>query len=253
MRFPQGRLLVMARAPHAGATKTRLIPALGAEGAAALHRYLVERQLAEAAASETAPVELWCADDCLHPFFSECRQRFGVSLHCQHGEGLGERMLLIIESALREAEFAIVIGCDIPELDASMLRQAFDALQQGADAVIAPAEDGGYVLLGVRQASPELFREIEWGSDKVLAQTRERLRHLGWNWQELPEMWDVDRPQDLPRLMALESLSADIRRLLEDANFATEVTERERCGSRSSPHPTHSVTEYTEVEKDGDR
>jgi hypothetical protein len=235
MRFPRGRLLVMARAPVAGQAKTRLIPALDAEGAAAVHRYLVERQLVAATASAMAPVELWCAGDCSHPFFSECRRRFAVSLHTQQGADLGERMRHALSSALHDAEFAIVIGSDIPALDAGVLQTACETMRQGADAVIAPAEDGGYVLLGVRRAAPELFSDIAWGSERVMAQSRERLRHLGWNWQELPAMWDLDRPQDLPRLMALGSLPGDIRCLLEDAYFATEVTE------------------YTEVEKDGDR
>jgi len=220
MRFPRGRLLVMARAPVAGQAKTRLIPALGAEGAAAVHRYLVERQLVAATASATAPVELWCAGDCLHPFFSECRRRFAVSLHPQQGADLGERMLHALSSALHDADFAIVIGSDIPALDTSVLQAACETMRQGADAVIAPAEDGGYVLLGVRQAAPELFRNIEWGSERVMAQSRERLRHLGWNWQELPAMWDLDRPQDLPRLLALGTLPADIRRLLSQGTTA---------------------------------
>jgi rSAM/selenodomain-associated transferase 1 len=215
MHYSQGRLVAMAKAPLAGIAKTRLIPALGAEGAASLQRYLIERQLAEAVSADLAPVELWCAEDCLHPFFLDCRQRFGVTLHCQQGGDLGARLQQALELALREAEFAIVIGCDIPELNADVLVRACEAMQQGADAVIAPAEDGGYTLLGVRQADPHLFSQIEWGSDRVMAQTRERLQRLGWRWRELAELWDVDRPQDLPRLMGLKSLPAGIRQMLE--------------------------------------
>lgn len=215
MRFPQGRMLVMAKAPLAGLAKTRLIPALGAEGAARLQRYLIERQLAEAVNSDSASVELWGAGDCLHPFFLDCRERFGVTLHCQEGDGLGERLQHALASALREAAFAIVIGCDIPELNADILVRACEVMSQGADAVIAPAEDGGYTLLGVRRAEPILFSQIDWGSDRVMLQTRERLQCLGWQWHELEALWDVDRPQDLPRLMELDTLPASIKQLLE--------------------------------------
>ena len=217
MRYPNGRLVIMAKAPIAGHAKTRLIPALGAEGAASLQRVLVERQLAEALSAELAPLELWCAGDCLHPYFLACRERFGVTLHCQQGPDLGERLFHALESALHEADFAIVIGCDIPELNADVLLQACEAMQQGADAVIVPVEDGGYALMGLRRAEPLLFSQIEWGSDRVLAQTRDRLQQLGWYWHELPELWDLDRPEDLPRLMRLGRLPVAIKRMLEEA------------------------------------
>jgi glycosyltransferase A (GT-A) superfamily protein (DUF2064 family) len=68
------------------------------------------------------------------------------------------------------------------------------------DAVIGPAEDGGYVLIGLRRYAPELFKGVSWGTDLVLKETRERLRVLGWQWHELKERWDVDRPEDMKRL-----------------------------------------------------
>ena len=226
MRYPQGRLLVMAKAPLAGIAKTRLIPALGAEGAAILQRYLIERQLAEAVSAESAPIQLWCAEECLHPFFIECRERFGLTLHCQQGKDLGERLLYALESALSEADFTIVIGCDIPELNAEVLQEACVAMQQGADAVIVPAEDGGYTLLGIRRAEPLLFNQIDWGSNRVMAQTRERLHSLGWRWRELDALWDVDRPQDLSRLLRLEILPDRIQRMV--AMALSQVDNRQR-------------------------
>lgn len=207
----------MAKAPLAGIAKTRLIPALGAEGAAALQRYFVERQLAEALGADLAPLELWCAEACQDPFFHDCRQRFGVTLHCQQGEDLGARLQSVLESALREADFAIVFGSDIPELNGEILLRACEALQNDIDAVFVPAEDGGYALAGVKQAEPWLFSQIEWGSDRVMAQTRERMRSLGWHWQELEALWDVDRPPDLARLMGLETLPAGVRQMLAAA------------------------------------
>lgn len=221
MRYPNGRLVVMAKAPIAGLAKTRLIPALGADGAATLQRYFVERQIVEALSADLSPLELWCAGDYRHSFFLECQQHFGVALRCQQGQDLGDRLQHALESALHDAEFAIVIGCDIPELNAAVLSKACEAMQQGADAVIAPVEDGGYALLGLRHAEPHLFSQIEWGSDKVMAQTRERLERLDWHWHELPELWDLDRPEDLPRLMRLDTLPAAIGRMLDEAASIT--------------------------------
>jgi hypothetical protein len=87
-------------------------------------------------------------------------------------------------------------------MTADYLARAFALLDGGADAVVGPAEDGGYVLLGLRRMDKRLFEDMAWGTDRVLDQTRERLAVLGWRWQELETLWDVDRPEDLERLMS---------------------------------------------------
>src|SRR5712691_564820 len=192
------RVMVFARAP--GEAKTRLIPALGAEGAAALHRRLVMHCLRAATDAQLGPVELWCAPDAGDPFFRECECRFGVSLHSQ-GEGdLGGRMRRAFEAVLARASRAILVGSDIPALSAQYLRDAERALADGDDVVIGPAEDGGYVLVGLSRCDAELFREIPWGGPKVLPETRRRIAALRWRLAELPALWDVDRPEDLERL-----------------------------------------------------
>ena len=192
------RVMVFARAP--GEAKTRLIPALGAEGAAALHRRLVMHCLGAATDAQLGPVELWCAPDAGDPFFHECERRFGASLHPQ-GEGdLGARMQRAFESALAPSPRAILVGSDIPALSAQYLRDADRALRRGDDAVIGPAEDGGYVLVGLLRCDPELFRGIPWGGSEALAETRRRIAALAWRLSELPALWDVDRPEDLGRL-----------------------------------------------------
>ena len=191
-------VMVFAKAP--GEAKTRLIPALGAAGAAALHRGLVMHCLRAARDSRLGPVELWCAPDTSDPFFRECERRLGISLWAQ-GEGdLGARMQRAFESALVHAARAILIGSDIPALSAQYLRDAERALAGGDDVVIGPAEDGGYVLVGLSHCDPELFRGIPWGGPKVLPETRRRIAALGWRLSELPALWDVDRPEDLERL-----------------------------------------------------
>jgi glycosyltransferase A (GT-A) superfamily protein (DUF2064 family) len=97
---------------------------------------------------------------------------------------------------------ALIMGSDCISLCPADIREAAAALERGADAVLGPAEDGGYVLLGLARASPALFNGIAWGGDRVLVDTRTRLRQLGWRWHELPVRWDVDRPEDLARLGA---------------------------------------------------
>ncbi len=190
--------MVFARAP--GEAKTRLIPALGEAGVAALHRRLVMHCLRAARDSRLGPVELWCAPDTSDPFFRECERRLGASLHAQGDGDLGARMQRAFESALAGAERAILVGSDIPALSPRYLRDADQALARGDDAVIGPAEDGGYALIGLWRCDPELFRDIPWGGSEVLGQTRRRLAALSWRSSELPVLWDVDRPEDLERL-----------------------------------------------------
>lgn len=105
---------------------------------------------------------------------------------------------------LNAGRWPILVGTDCPLLDRSVVLQACAALEQGHEAVVGPAEDGGYVLLGLRRISPRLFTGIEWGGDRVLARTRETLEALGWCRRELDTLWDLDRPDDLRRYLALE-------------------------------------------------
>jgi len=192
--------MVFARAPTPGEAKTRLIPALGKAGAAALHRRLAMHCLRAATDARIGPVELRCTPDTSDPFFWECQRELGVGLYPQ-GEGdLGARMQRAFESALARASRAILVGSDIPALSAHYLRDAERALARGDDVVIGPAEDGGYVLVGLSRCDPELFRGIPWGGSEVLAETRRRIAALGWRTSELPALWDVDCPEDLERL-----------------------------------------------------
>ena len=104
-------------------------------------------------------------------------------------------------ASLAGAPRVLFIGTDCPALTAADLRAAADALAAN-DAVLIPAEDGGYVLLGLNRWDAQLFTDIEWGSDQVLSVTRARLATLNWRWRELPALWDVDRPEDYSRLRA---------------------------------------------------
>ncbi len=196
-------LVIYAKAPVPGQVKTRLAPALDGETAALLHTALVERALNTAQQSGVSRVELCCAPDANHSFFQACADDFDVMLS-EQGEGhLGERMLRTLERALASHDAAIIIGADCPALTARHVGEASRALA-GHDVVLTPAEDGGYVLIGARRADAGMFDAIDWGSASVLVQQRQALERLGFSWHEMPTLWDVDRPEDLPRLRALK-------------------------------------------------
>lgn len=200
MRYPRARILIFCKPPIPGQAKTRLIPALGAQCAADLHAELARATLMQTVHSDLAPVELWASAEPEHVFFQYMRATFGCELRHQHGNDLGARMAHALETTLVDAEFAVLIGTDCPALDTDYLAQACTALADGADAVLGPAEDGGYVLIGLRRFDPTVFAGVTWGSPTVLAQTRRRLADLEWSMQELSVLWDVDRPEDLRRL-----------------------------------------------------
>jgi hypothetical protein len=111
-------------------------------------------------------------------------------------------MRAAFESALARHPRALLVGSDCPALTTRHLRQADRALCEEADAVLAPCEDGGYALIGLRRVDARLFDGISWGSGNVMAATRNRLAGLGWRWRELETLWDVDRPEDYERLLA---------------------------------------------------
>ncbi|MGH8582986.1 MAG: TIGR04282 family arsenosugar biosynthesis glycosyltransferase [Gammaproteobacteria bacterium] len=203
-----GCLLVFARAPVPGAVKTRLVPRLGEEGAARLHRWLVERTLQVAAEAGFARLSLYCTPDARHPFLVACARRYGAELRVQVGADLGERMHSALAAELQTARYAVLIGCDCPMLSTVDLNTAGRHLRAGEDAALGPSVDGGYVLIGLREPAPSLFAGLPWGSDGVLAATRQRLAALGWRWFELPELWDLDRPADLDRLASMPGCAA---------------------------------------------
>ena len=192
-------IIVFARAPVPGEAKTRLVPRLGEWRAARLHEWMIAR--AVHTARKVDAVEMHGTRR--HSFF----RRLKVKFRLQRGRDLGERMHHALS---RSARPAILIGSDCPALTARDLRRALRALRGGYDAVLAPAEDGGYALIGVRRLHPHFFRAIEWGSSGVYEQTAKRLE--GYRWRALRTVWDVDRPEDLERLRSLRFASGSLPR-----------------------------------------
>ena len=188
------RILIFAKAPVPGEVKTRLIPALGADGAARLAARMLERTLEAAAAAGVGPVEL-CTDGPLDP---PPRPRLFTPHLSLQGEGdLGERLSRAARRVVEVAgEPLLLIGTDCPELDGSRLKAAAEALRDH-DAVILPAADGGYVLLGLKRFDPFLFSDIAWSTNKVAAETIGRIRTLSWSLHIGETLRDVDEPDDL--------------------------------------------------------
>lgn len=195
-------LVIFARSPVPGQVKTRLVPVLGAEGAAALHVRLVKHALATAHRASFAHTELHCAPDAEDPVFRFCAGHYDVEVLAQTEGDLGARMHAAFKRALATHSRVLLMGSDCPALTARHLRHADRALRDGADAVFVPCEDGGYALIGLRRVDGRLFEDITWGGETVMAETRRRLAALGWQWRELDMLWDVDRPEDYERLVA---------------------------------------------------
>lgn len=197
MRYPQGRIMVFCKAPEAGKVKTRLAVSVGEQAAATVHEYLAWHCLQMVVKARLAPVELWCAPAVDHPFFRRCEKELGITLRTQVNGDLGDRMLHAFADVLPNNSYAIVIGTDCPALDSRYLEGSFAALESGADAVVGPAEDGGYVLLGLSRLQEQLFRNMAWGTSNVLPETLSRIEG---SVKEMPLMLDVDRVEDLMRM-----------------------------------------------------
>ncbi len=191
-------IALMARAPEPGHAKTRLIPRLGAAGAARLHEALTRHALGQIAACGL-PATLWCDPDSTHPFFGRCAAAFGVALRAQPQGDLGVRMNGIFESA---GAPLLLMGSDCPTIDAPLLHACAAALSR-AQAVFLPTADGGYGLVGLRAPMAAIFAGMPWGTGAVMATTRERLARMGVVWEEPATIWDVDTPADMDRLAGI--------------------------------------------------
>ncbi len=200
-RLQHVQVAVLAKAPMPGLAKTRLIPALGPQGAARLQRQLTRAAVQTALDARLGAVTLWCAPHAQHRFFKALYRTTGVPCLIQASGDLGERMHTAFRLHCEQGPL-LLTGTDCPPLTPAHLRQAAQALLDGDDAVFYPAEDGGYVLVGLRRPQAALFRDISWSTDAVMAQTRERAIAAGLRVREFETLWDLDVPADLVRWRA---------------------------------------------------
>jgi len=189
-------LLIFTRVPIPGQTKTRLIPLLGAQGAAEFHQTVLHSTLLKANVSDFETVEIWCATENNHPFLEQCELDYSCTIKIQQGKDLGERMHNATDTALAENAFVVLIGSDCPAITTDILNQSYQHLSNGKDAVLGPTKDGGYYLIGQKTSNSGIFQDITWGEGDVAERTRQNLTRLGLDFAELEELADIDTPED---------------------------------------------------------
>lgn len=202
-------LIIFTRYPQPGQTKTRLIPAIGEEGAAKLHRQMAQHTVKtgrELMQSRSISLEVRYTGATL----SQMQDWLGTDLtYNQQGTGeLGDRLIQSFQAGFEGEKSAIIIvGTDCLELSIDILNKAFETLKQ-QKLVIGKAQDGGYYLIGLSQLIPELFQEIDWGTERVFQQTIQRCQPLNLSWGNLPQLSDIDRPEDLNKITELDQFIA---------------------------------------------
>jgi hypothetical protein len=199
------RIIIIAKEPRPGFAKTRLMPALGAQGAADLADRLLGHTLGQALAANVGPVELCVAPDAEAAYWQALVENAPVTPDqpvalSQQVEGdLGTRMATAARRGLENGMPVMLIGTDCPALDAGRLATMAGMLAEH-DACLCPVQDGGYSLLGLTRVHDSLFQDIPWSNDQVATLTRQRLEQLGWSWRESELLMDVDEPIDLHHL-----------------------------------------------------
>lgn len=192
----QNNLIIFTRYPEPGKTKTRLIPTLGEEGAAILQRQLTEYTIREAkkllnqatisiyyTGKDQDSMRGWLGDD--------------LNYYTQATGNLGDRMQSAFNDAFKKGfSRVIIIGIDCPDLNQTLLQEAFNHLINH-DLVLGEAVDGGYYLIGLTNVVPELFQDIPWGTNQVLSLTHNIAKKLNLKLSLLPILPDIDRPEDL--------------------------------------------------------
>ena len=197
---PQPRLLVLAKAPQSGAVKTRLIPALGAQGAAGLARRMLLHTLQQALAANVGTVEL-CMDPAPGALpWADVDLPAGIERSGQGDGDLGQRMACAVDRVTTTlAQPILLMGTDCPALSATHIAQAAQALAQH-DAVVIPVADGGYVLIGLHAPCPAVFTDMAWSTSTVAGETLRRMAALNMRVWLGPQLHDIDEPADLVHL-----------------------------------------------------
>ena len=197
-------ILLFAKAPVSGKVNTRLIADIGVQAATKLQHDLIHQRLSMLTQANLCAVTLMCSPDVQHEYFLHCKQQYPITLLEQSGADLGVRMFNGIKQALQQYKYCIVIGTDAPALDEDLISQAIERLKTANEVVFVPAEDGGYVLVGLQKPYEFLFQDISWGSAKVMQQTRKKLKQNRISFNELATCWDIDRLEDYQRYLVFK-------------------------------------------------
>jgi len=201
--FPDYKIVQFAKAPLLGHVKTRMQPVLSLQGSVDLHCSLTQHTVNVIAQAHLCSHELWVDSNLDHPFFRDLVAQSGCILKKQVAGDLGVKMASAVQSSLPSCAGLVLVGSDCPFIDEAYLRKALLSLKAGNEAVIGPANDGGYVLMGLTQYHAALFAGIDWGSEKVFQQTVRQFEVLGLELDVLPVLSDIDEPEDLMLLKKL--------------------------------------------------
>ncbi|WP_417596762.1 TIGR04282 family arsenosugar biosynthesis glycosyltransferase [Oceanospirillum sp.] len=194
------RLIIQfAKEPVEGKVKTRLLSGFKPSETVDLHCELVSVTAEALLASEAEERQLHIAGNLRHPFLTPFEAQ-GFTLIQQVEGDLGQKMLAALNKGLEEFEQVILVGSDCPAISPVIIESAFSALDNECRLVLNAAEDGGYVLIGCNHRLPDaLFDQVNWGSKTVLSETLSNAASLGLQVRLLPELWDVDYPEDVSR------------------------------------------------------
>lgn len=195
------KLIVFAKAPVPGFAKTRLAPALGDIGAAALAKRLLISCIEQCERANVGQIELHVTPSTDHTAWCNINLPPGIVLRDQSEGDLGTRLAYAVNTAIHSGYVPILMGTDCPGLTSGVIQQAVEALAQ-CDACIVPVSDGGYALLGLTKFHNSLFTDIPWSTDKVADITKQRLIKIDYTFTELPLLHDIDNPEDLKHLPA---------------------------------------------------
>jgi len=192
-------LILFAKAALPGQVKTRLIVALGAQGACDLYEKMMRLQIERFQHFPQCDFVLHITPDKNSPYSNCLKQDYHLEIEQQQGNDLGERMYFSISETLKKYRKVVLFGADCPFIDEQVMQQAINSLES-QPLVFVPAVDGGYMLIGARQIDPSIFENISWSTEKVMQQTRQKIKQLGWSYAELKPLADIDRPEDLSLL-----------------------------------------------------
>ena len=213
-------LILFAKQPVAGEVKTRLQPQYTPEQAANIAQYFIEASVVNAVNHWAGPVSIYASPDTSHPIFSKLAAQYDLKLYSQKGNDLGLRMYAAMEDGIKRHGAAAVMGCDLPHCPQSVFENAF-SLMSNKQAVLGPTRDGGYYFLGLTELHAALFSAIEWGTDKVLADTLSRTASLDIDIVLLPTLQDIDTATDL---LEVARIFPGLAQFLDQGTAATAAT-----------------------------
>ena len=202
------RLIIFAKAPIAGLSKTRLIPALGVKGSAQLAKKLLTHSIGQALAADVDVIELCAAPEADSPEWQPFKSSKRLEWSEQGIGDLGERLARAVRRSMALGESVLLMGMDCPGLSHQKITEAADSLRLPSlefkkrpyDCCIVPVSDGGYALLGLTQYHASLFTDMPWSTDQVTQLSCERMTSLDWSICVLPSLHDIDEPEDLQYL-----------------------------------------------------